>query len=128
MRLAYDFQNMASVFNPLGLCKFLIKGKIGPERLAEIVNRALGWEWTTDEILLIGRRIFQLKRLINLRLGVTAADDRLPPRLVSEPRPTGEAAGNLPDMAVMLPLYYELRGWGPDGVPSPERLAKLGVI
>jgi aldehyde:ferredoxin oxidoreductase len=128
VKLCYDFQNYAGVYNPLGLCKFLIKGQVGPERLCAIVNTALGWEWTTQDVLDTGDRIFQLKRLINLRLGVTAADDRLPPRFAAEPRPTGGAAGVLPDMAVMLPLYYEMRGWGPDGAPSPERLARLGVI
>ncbi len=127
VKLCYDFQNYAGVYNPLGLCKFLIKGQVGPERLCAIVNSALGWEWTTQDVLDTGDRIFQLKRLINLRLGITAADDRLPPRFATEPRPTGGAAGVLPDMAVMLPLYYELRGWGADGVPAGERLARLGI-
>ncbi len=127
VRLCYDYQNYAGVYNPLGLCKFLMKGQVGPARLAAIVNAALGWAWTTPDVLEAGDRIFQLKRLINLRLGVTAADDRLPPRFTSEPRPTGGAAGVLPNMAAMLPLYYELRGWGPDGAPSAERLARLGI-
>ena len=30
-------------------------------------------------------------------------------------------------LAVMLPLYYEMRGWGPDGVPAQERLVRLGI-
>ena len=127
VRLAYDFQNFASVYNPLGLCKFIIKGKIGPERLAEIVNRALGWEWTTEDILVIGRRVFQLKRLINLRLGVTPADDVLPKRLAEEARPSGDAAGVLPDMDRMLTDYYQLRGWDQDGRPSAACLAELGL-
>ncbi len=74
-----------------------------------------------------GDRLVQLKQLINLRLGVSAADDRLPARFTTESRPTGGAAGVLPDMAAMMPVYYELRGWGPDGAPSPERLAQLGI-
>jgi aldehyde:ferredoxin oxidoreductase len=126
-RLAYDWQNYASVFNPLGLCKFLIKGRVGGERLSQIINGALAWEWTTEDILTTGRRIFQLKRLINLRLGVTAADDTLPKRFLAEPRPTGSAAGNLPDMEVMLPAYYELRGWDKEGKPTQERLEALGL-
>lgn len=100
---------------------------VGPERLCAIVNAALGWEWTTQDVLDAGDRIFQLKRLINLRLGVTAADDRLPARFTTEPRPTGGAAGVLPDMAVMLPIYYELRGWDANGAPTAERLARLGI-
>jgi len=127
VKLAYDFQNYAGVYNPLGLCKFLIKGRVGGERLSQIVNSALGWDWDTDDILTAGKRIFQLKRLINLRLGITAADDTLPKRFLTEPRPTGSAAGNLPDMDLMLPLYYELRGWDESGAPTRERLESLGL-
>jgi aldehyde:ferredoxin oxidoreductase len=126
-KLAYDWQNYASVYNPLGLCKFLIKGRIGGERLCQIINAALGWEWTIEDILTTGKRIFQLKRLINLRWGITAADDRLPRRFVAEPRPTGSAAGNLPDMESLMPLYYELRAWDEKGIPTRERLEALGL-
>jgi aldehyde:ferredoxin oxidoreductase len=126
-RMAYDWQNYTGVFNPLGLCKFIIKAQVGPERLVEIVNNALGWEWTPDDVLTAGDRLFQLKRLINLRLGVTAADDTLPPRLLTEPRPTGEAAGVLPNLAAMLPIYYRLRGWDEHGRPGTERLRQLGI-
>jgi aldehyde:ferredoxin oxidoreductase len=126
-RLAYDYQNYVSVYNPLGLCKFIAKGLVGPERVAQIVNSALGWDWSVDDVLTTGDRLFQLKRLINLRLGVTAADDTLPKRLLTEPRPSGHAEGVLPDLQVMLPAYYELRGWDEDGAPRAERLEKLGL-
>jgi aldehyde:ferredoxin oxidoreductase len=126
-KMAYDWQNYAGVYNPLGLCKFIIKGKVGAERLSAILNSALGWDWGKDEILTTGKRIFQLKRLINLRLGITATDDTLPKRFLAEPRPSGSAAGNLPDLELMMPVYYELRGWDEQGVPSPERLAQLGL-
>ena len=119
--------NYAGVYNPLGLCKFIIKGQVGPERTAQIVNKALGWDWTPEDVLITGDRLFQLKRLINLRLGITAADDVLPKRLLTQPRPSGEAAGVLPDMQVMLPIYYQLRDWDEKGVPRPERLAQLGL-
>ncbi len=126
--MAYDFQNYMSVYNPLGLCKFIAKGKIGPDRTCEIVNSALGWNLDTAALLETGDRLFQLKRMINVRLGITAADDKLPERLVTEPRPTGSAAGVLPDMGLMMPVYYELRGWDPEtGVPSRARLERLGI-
>ena len=76
----------------------------------------------------MGDKLFQLKRLINLRLGITAADDVLPKRLVTEPRPSGHAEGILPDMQVMMPVYYGLRDWDENGVPRPERLEKLGLV
>jgi aldehyde:ferredoxin oxidoreductase len=126
-KLAYDYQNYMSVYNPLGLCKFIAKGLVGLERLAQIVNSALGWDWTAEDVLTMGKRLFQIKRLINLRLGVTAADDTLPKRLLTEPRPTGDAAGILPDLKVMLPVYYRLRDWDENGVPRPARLEQLDL-
>jgi aldehyde:ferredoxin oxidoreductase len=30
-------------------------------------------------------------------------------------------------MELMLPIYYQLRGWDENGVPRPERLAQLGL-
>jgi aldehyde:ferredoxin oxidoreductase len=116
-----------SVYNPLGLCKFIAKGLVGPERVAQIVNSALGWNWTHEDVLTAGDRLFQLKRLINLRLGITSEDDTLPERLLTHPRPTGDAAGVLPDLAIMLPVYYQLRDWDDGGTPRRERLEKLGL-
>ena len=126
-RVTVDFQNYMAVYNPLGICKFIAKGKVEPQHIADLVNAALGWEWSADDLLRTGERLCNLKRLINLRLGMTRADDILPPRLLAEPRPSGGAEGVLPDLESMLEEYYDLRGWTPDGVPSPERLAEVGL-
>ncbi len=126
--MAARYQDYQSLFNPLGLCKFIERGPIGPAELAGLVNRALGWEWTAQEAMLTGERIFNLKRLINAAYGVTAADDVLPARLATHPRPSGGAAGVLPDMAMMMAEYYEARGWDPaTGAVSPQRLTALNL-
>ena len=124
---AVDFQNYMAVYNPLGICKFLGRGKVGPGHVADLVNAALGWHWTLNDVLTTGERLFNLKRLINLRLGITRADDTLPHRLLTEPRPTGGAAGVLPDLDLLLEEYYRARGWTPEGVPTQERLRALGL-
>lgn len=111
VRLVVTFQDFLAVYNPLGLCKFMVKGGMDPERTATLVSAATGWDWTAEDLMRTGRRIFDLKRRINRRLGVTRADDTLPHRFLHEPRPSGTAAGVLPDLEAMLPLYYELRGW-----------------
>jgi aldehyde:ferredoxin oxidoreductase len=126
-QVAVDFQNYMSVYNPLGICKFIAKGKIEPQHIADLINAAAGWDWTADDVLRTGERLFNLKRLVNLRLGVTAADDTLPQRLLTEPRPTGGAAGVLPDLDAMLAEYYRLRDWTPEGAPSAGRLQTLGL-
>jgi len=115
--LVVTFQDYASVFNPLGLCKFICKGEVAPAHVAAMVNAAMGWEWTADDLLAAGRRIYDLKRRIDLALGITCADDTLPPRMLNEPRPTGSAAGSLPDLEPMLEHYYRLRGWDEQGRP-----------
>ncbi|HET90701.1 MAG TPA: aldehyde ferredoxin oxidoreductase [Chloroflexi bacterium] len=126
VRLTIDFQDLMAVYNPLGLCKFIVKGGVGPSQTVDLVNAATGWDWTADDLMRVGERIFNLKRLINLRLGITGADDRLPRRFLAEPRPSGTAQGVLPDLDRMLPLYYEMRGWDEKGRPTPERLRELG--
>jgi aldehyde:ferredoxin oxidoreductase len=122
---AVDFQNYMSVYNPGGLCKFIIKGAYTPQQTAELFNRAMGWNWSGQDLLDTGARIFNYKRLINVKLGVTSRDDVLPHRLEHEPRPTGTAAGVLPDMQTIMPRYYELRGWDSNGVPTADALLPL---
>lgn len=126
-QVAVDFQNYMATFNPLGLCKFIVKGKIGPAHVASLVSAATGWDWTAEDVLITGERLFNLKRLINHRLGITSADDTLPQRFLTEPRPSGGAEGVLPDLELMLEDYYRLRDWTPEGLPSADRLALLGL-
>lgn len=119
-KTAVSFQDFMTTYNPLGLCKFITKGSYTPAQTAELVNKALGWNWTGQDVLDAGARLFNFKRLINNRLGITAKDDVLPIRLTTEPRPTGSAAGVLPDMELMLKDYYQLRKWDENGVPTKE--------
>jgi aldehyde:ferredoxin oxidoreductase len=46
--------------------------------------------------------------------------------MLNEPLTEGPGAGRVSDLAVMLPEYYAYRGW-PNGVPSEEKLAELGL-
>ena len=40
---------------------------------------------------------------------------------------TGHATGKVNELSKMLPEYYALRGWTPDGVPTNETLSRLGL-
>jgi aldehyde:ferredoxin oxidoreductase len=75
----------------------------------------------------IGERIFNLKRLYNVRCGVARRDDTLPARLLTLPRDAGGAAGCLPDLERMLREYYQVRGWDEDGAPTPAKCRELGL-
>ena len=64
-----------------------------------------------------------------VRAGFTGIDDSLPARLTSpnEAIPDGPTEGQYNRLDEMLPEYYELRGWSPEGIPTPETLEALGI-
>ncbi len=117
-KVTFDMQNYLSVFNPLGLCKFLLFAGVDVPKIVEWLRVATGWEVDVSSLLQTGERIFNLKRLVNVRLGVGRRDDVLPPRVLREPRPDGGSAGVLPDLGKMLNEYYSLRGWDATGRPA----------
>ena len=104
---------------------FIIKGSLTPAQTTELVNTALGWKWTGQDVLDAGARLFNFKRLINNRLGITAKDDVLPIGLTTEPRRSGSAAGVLPDKELVIKDYYQLCRWDPDGVPTTQALLPI---
>ena len=53
---------------------------------------------------------------------------RLPKRLLEVPCPSGTAKGVVNELDVMLPEYYEYRGWDQDGIPTTQTLQRLGLI
>ena len=90
-------------------------------------NCVTGWDMDAAELLRVGERSFNLKRLLNLACGVTRADDTLPRRFTHEPFEAGNSAGHVPDLQMMLDEYYATRGWDNDGVPTPTKLSQLGL-
>ena len=126
-RLCYLTQNYQSMFNSLGLCKFLFLGQMGPSIIARWYTLATGLEMDMDGFMETGERLLQLKRLYNVKLGIRRKDDTLPQRLLREPMPDGAAAGVVPDLDVMVPELYRLRGWDDDGVPTAETVARFGL-
>lgn len=75
----------------------------------------------------IGERIFNLKRLYNVKCGISRKDDTLPLRLLTHTRGEGGAANNLPYLGKMLNEYYKYRGWGEEGIPLCKKLRELGL-
>lgn len=125
--VVFTMQNYLSVFNPLGMCKFLFIGRIGPKAIATWQQAICGWNADMDEVMAAGERIFNLKRCFNVRQGISRKDDVLPPRMYAGAKPDGKAAGVVADLGSMLHKYYELRGWNEFGIPTTERLEKLGI-
>jgi len=115
--IAVNTQNLMTVYNALGLCKFLFRAEIGHELLNIWINYATGWDNSAEELMLKGEHIFNLKRLYNTRLGIGRKDDSIPERLLT-PHKHGPAAGSSPDLDRLLDEYYQIRGWTKNGIPS----------
>ena len=120
------FQDLTAAVDSAGLCLFTTFG-IGGEEIAAQLAAATGVPYTAEEVLKVGERIWNMERLFNLKAGFTAADDTLPDRLLKEPLPEGPHKGKVSRVPEMLPRYYEARGWDAQGVPTPEKLAELGL-
>ncbi len=123
-------EEYCAVADALGVCKFstVETYSLYPEDLARGIS-ALGRRITADELLQIGERIVNLERMYNVRLGLSAKDDRLPERFMREPLPVkhGDTVTyhRIEDFDGMLARYYKLRGWDENGVPTQEKLREL---
>lgn len=122
------FQDLTAVVDSSGLCLFVVLTPgFGYEEFRDMLNTTTDFDYTTEELMQAGERIWNLERLFNLKAGFTKEDDTLPKRLLEEPITEGGPKGLVCKLDEMLPEYYRLRGWGENGVPAEEKLAELGL-
>jgi len=121
-RIAARAQAWRSVYNALTVCHFM---NPGAGNILNALNAATGWDYSLDELLDAGKRIFSLKRIINHNLGSTKSDDRLPDFML-KPLPDGGTLGFVPDLEPLLKGAYQEHGWGGEtGMPAEETLKRL---
>jgi aldehyde:ferredoxin oxidoreductase len=130
--MAYNTANWTAVGDSMILCRFCegVYGGVLTQAHVDLINLAVGWDVTLDELTQIGCRIHALERSFNCREGLRRKDDLLPHRFLHEEIPSGNSKGlrtRPEELQQMLNEYYELRGWDPDGVPETETLVGLGL-
>ena len=125
-QMVVNWQDLTAALDATGSCQFTTFGIAAPE-LAAMLGPLTGFEYSTEEFLKCGERIWNLERVFNLKAGLSAKDDALPPRLLKEPIKTGPSKGKISLVPQMLPEYYRLRGWDENGVPTQEKLQELGL-
>ena len=124
-------QHFTAVGDSLTQCRFVSERGFGGmlnEHYPRMINAVTGWDLSLDDVERIGERIWNLERAFNVREGIGREQDVLPYRVMHEPVPEGMHKGmHCPpdELNGMLDSYYALRGWTPDGVPTPERLQAL---
>jgi aldehyde:ferredoxin oxidoreductase len=117
--MVQDRQDSGSVRDSLIICVFL-HASLGYKVYAPALRSVAGLDYTVSSLKEAGERIFQLERLMNVRLGVSSKDDTLPARILS----------GMDDREKHLQskrIYYQLRGWTEAGVASQDRLAALSL-
>ncbi len=124
--LVKAFQDATGAVDSSGLCVFTTFAWT-LEDIAPQIDAACEGDWSVDKLLEVGERIWNLERKYNLEAGLSGKDDTLPKRLLKEAARTGPAKGMANRLDEMLPEYYALRGWTPEGVPTAETLQRLGL-
>jgi aldehyde:ferredoxin oxidoreductase len=75
-------------FDTLGACLFSGFGFLAaPEVISELLNARYGWQVGTDILQVLGRETLKIEREFNRRAGFSAADDRIPEYMRTEPLP-----------------------------------------
>ncbi len=119
--LVQIFQNAMASVDSLVLCKFA-SFSMSEEEFANLLSAATGVEYSTEEFLRCGERIWNLERLFNIRAGFSRKDDTLPERFF-------ESGGiNKQEFEKTIDEYYYFRGWDENGVPAEKRLKELNLL
>jgi aldehyde:ferredoxin oxidoreductase len=120
------FQDLTAVIDSSGMCLFT-SFALGAPQYAAMINAATGTNYTPDELLEVGERIYNIERMFNKAAGMKPEDDTLPKRLLEEPIPDGPSKGEVSKLHILLPQYYELRGWE-KAFPTEATLKRLDLL
>ncbi|MFQ6062111.1 MAG: aldehyde ferredoxin oxidoreductase family protein [Methanosarcinales archaeon] len=112
------FQNLAACIDSLIFCKFT-SFVLSEEEYANLLSPVVGIDYTSEDLLTVGERIWNLERLFNIREGFSRFEDTLPDRVFDKI--------NKEEFEKMLSQYYHFRGWKEDGIPTKEKLLELNI-
>ena len=119
--LHHDFR---TVNNSLVMCTF---ANVAPQVVVNLINAVNGYHWELADMIKCGERGWNLKRLINLKLGLHRENEKLPGSIM-RPLTNGGAKGYIIPFDDMIKAYYEARDWNPEtGYPNSEKLIQLGL-
>jgi aldehyde:ferredoxin oxidoreductase len=116
-------QDVMSLFDSLKICKFMIYTGVPFKRFYEWYKLLNGVELNLEDFLMSGTRIFNLKRMINIYLGINRSDDRIPKRFFKNTNNGIKAE----EFEKYLSEYYSLRNWNQNGIPGLSLVKELGL-
>ena len=117
-------QKLRPLFDMLGVCRLpWIELGLNERHYENFYKYVTGNNVTLEQLLELSNDIFDLTRLINVRLGMSRKDDTLPYKVWANPPLTGPNAGKVIDRDYfqgLLSLYYQRRGWDENGIPQDK--------
>ncbi len=119
-------QDFTEVMDCSGLCQFP-SFALGLDDYLALINDVTGFDYSEEEILTAGERVWNLERLFNLKAGIKPEDDKLPERFIKVPLEKGPNKGSTVPLDYLIKDYYKERGWDERGYPKPETIKRLGL-
>jgi aldehyde:ferredoxin oxidoreductase len=101
------------------------------KEFSDLLRYTTGEDFSTDELMMVGERIWNVEKAFNLRLGFGRESDLPCEKLQTEPVVGGPMEGerlHLDKFNDLLDSYYVLRGWDRQtGKPKRSKLEELGL-
>ena len=126
-KIVKEVQDERASFFSLVLCDF---APISEEDCVDLLNFSTGFNYTVDNYLKTGERIWNLIRLFNLREGLKTNEDKLPIRFYKRSFTNGPAKNKIiseKEFKDSLMEYYKIRKWNKKGIPTKEILYELDL-
>lgn len=120
----------------LGICTYVGTWygayALEPSDYAALASSAMGLQITDEEIMLMGRRLYNLEKAFNtIHAGFDRKDDLPPKRYMEEPVKSGPYRGAKcvrGKFDAMLDEFYELNGWDKEtGLQTRSGLTEIGL-
>jgi aldehyde:ferredoxin oxidoreductase len=124
-KMVYLSQNLGVPASSACLCVFVF-ACLEAQDVADMIHTVTGRDFSQEDLLNIGARIWLLMRGLTNLMGARSNDDSLPNNVMT-PLDNGMSAGSKPDLEKMLKEYYELRGIDSNGIPKKEVLDNAGL-
>jgi aldehyde:ferredoxin oxidoreductase len=117
-------QTLRPLFDMFGVCRLpWIELGLNERHYEFFYKHVTGKDATLEDLLALSNEIYNLTRLINVRLGTGRRDDSLPYKVHASPPLTGPNAGkvvNEEHFQQLLSRYYQKRGWDENGAPPAD--------
>ncbi len=120
-------QDNINARNSLIVCDFV---PYDLDRFVPLINNITGFNKSVESLMFLGEKISNLTRLYNIKNGRKRDDDTLPERFFKEKHLSGIFKDKYLTKEIFskwLEMYYREREWDKQGIPTEDKLRKLGI-